>query len=538
MTLICIIVFSLITPAFASDTEYVSSDTFLNWASGSNEIARAIANHIPLVGTCPDSADSRHHANSYVIDGALGHYLCNCIYCGNPFRATESDLKQAYDDYVNDLPYTGYTSSGEYSIPLSAVHFSVSGSTSSSPYSKSCYSDSSLCGTTSKASYSVANVFFDCDNNKLLVYPISGQSTCSFSNCVVYFSAVAPVSGFYAFPSSGLSATAKINYSGSTYTGSTYWDGSTVYYEAGAKISKSFSFSSTTITGDSNSGRSIQSVNVTAFPANCTISPIGGNSSTNTNYNINTRPSSITGNYGIVGDNGSITTVTNNSSIVNETNNTYYNPVTGKTSNISSWNYDYSDRSYSLEIDNSDNSNVTSSTVTYGDEYITITETTINEGDTITNTYYVYYIIEGSGTGGDQSGEDPPVVTPPGGSSDNPPGGDPSGDNSGDDGDESIWSKIGSLLGSFFSGLISLISKFAAKILDALTALLDMIKDGFFSIVETVLSFFDEIPQLFDGYLAFLCAVFPFLSPDIMLILTFGIAASVFIGIIKAVRRR
>ena len=112
-------------------------------------------------------------------------------------------------------------------------------------------------------------------------------------------------------------------------------------------------------------------------------------------YNTTTRPTSISGgNYGIVGDNGQIVKVEDNSTIVNETNNTYYNPATGTTAPITNWSYDYSDRSYKLELDGGK-----TSTVTYGDEDITITETTINEsGDTITNNYTIYYLIDGSGS--------------------------------------------------------------------------------------------------------------------------------------------
>ena len=109
-------------------------------------------------------------------------------------------------------------------------------------------------------------------------------------------------------------------------------------------------------------------------------------------YGMITRPTSIEGgNYGIVGDNGQITKVENNSTIVNETNNTYYNPVTGETKPIENWSYDYSDRSYTLTLEGGK-----TSTVTYGDEYITI-----QEGDTV---YNVYYIIEGSGS------ENPPAA--------------------------------------------------------------------------------------------------------------------------------
>ena len=111
-------------------------------------------------------------------------------------------------------------------------------------------------------------------------------------------------------------------------------------------------------------------------------------------YNINTRPTSITGgNYGIVGDNGQITKVEDNSTIINETNNTFYNPATGQTVPITNWSYDYSDRSYKVTLESGN-----TATITYGDENITIQETTITEGDTITNNYTIYYLIDGSGS--------------------------------------------------------------------------------------------------------------------------------------------
>lgn len=101
-----------------------------------------------------------------------------------------------------------------------------------------------------------------------------------------------------------------------------------------------------------------------------------------TTYNINSRPTSIVGNYGIIGDNGQLTRVETNT-IVNETNNTVYNPVTNTTSNITNWSYDYSDRSYHVTVDDG-----TTQTITYGDEYVTI-----QEGDTV---YNVYYVVSGT----------------------------------------------------------------------------------------------------------------------------------------------
>lgn len=321
-------------------------------------------------------------------------------------------------------------------------------------------------------------------------------------------------------------------------------------------------------------------------------------------YNINTRPTSITGgNYGIVGDNGQITKVEDNSTIINETNNTYYNPATGQTVPITGWSYDYSDRSYKVTMEGGK-----TSTVTYGDENISITETTVNEsGDTITNNYTIYYLIDGSGS---ETPVDPPAscehawtetsstdptctlpgkvkltcskcqqtktetvpalghdwqvkqtvtteydetgqltqqgytifecsrcheqykstdgTIPPGGGSGTDPGGEEK---------ETIWQKIGKLFGAIGDGIIGLIEAAVGKILDALISLVEQINEKLKTVVEAILSIFDELPAIFNGFLAFLTALFPFLPPELMTILTFGVLAIVFIGIIKAVRR-
>lgn len=108
-------------------------------------------------------------------------------------------------------------------------------------------------------------------------------------------------------------------------------------------------------------------------------------------YSVTTRPTSITGgNYGIIGDDGEITTITNNNQIINETNNTYYNPATGESKPIVDWSYDYGDRTYNVTLEGGDTVQVT-----YGDEQITI-----NQGDTV---YNIYYIIDGSGSGDNPS---------------------------------------------------------------------------------------------------------------------------------------
>ena len=114
-------------------------------------------------------------------------------------------------------------------------------------------------------------------------------------------------------------------------------------------------------------------------------------------YYIGTRASSITGNYGIVNSGSGEVTKIDSQTIVNETNNTYYSPSTGEQQTFTDWSYDYGDRTYNLTTESGD-----TVTITYGDEHVTV-----NEGDTITN---IYYITETSSGG--SGGEDTPVNPP------------------------------------------------------------------------------------------------------------------------------
>ena len=304
----------------------------------------------------------------------------------------------------------------------------------------------------------------------------------------------------------------------------------------------------------------------------------------NDTYAPATRPTSITGNYGIIGDNGQITQVTDNSSIVNETTNQFFNPATGESATIADWSYNYEDRSYTVTTETGD-----TVTVTYGDENITI----VQGGDT----YNIYYMVPGgSGTPGpdtcahnwqETDKTEPTCVTagktvstcslcgktktdplPAAGhtwvvertvqtsyddegnllqqgytiyqcsvcgeqykdtQSTGPPGGTEE--------DKSLWEQLGDLIGSGIGGILELAGAILGKILDALTSLVEMITDKLKGIVEGILAIFDELPALFGGFLDFLGALFPYLPEEIMTLLTFGIIAIVFIGILKAVRR-
>lgn len=125
---------------------------------------------------------------------------------------------------------------------------------------------------------------------------------------------------------------------------------------------------------------------------------------------------------------------------------------------------------------------------------------------------------------------DAPVTPSP-----SPGPGGPGG--SSDDDKDSIWDKLGNLVGAGIKGFFSMLTTVAGAVVDGLTKLGEIIGEKFTQIIEMVVGWFDSIPALFAGFMGFLSAIFPFLPPELMLLLTFGLAAVVFIGILKAVRR-
>ena len=576
LTLVFVTMFSLSFHAFA-DGNYSSKavtwwDQYI-YTNGFGLNVPFLDNAIKYVNSklsknlCAKSSDGLHWAD-YLSDehGTDDHGIYRmaiCKYCEKSFKVYGQDMKNAYDDYVKELPGTAVNKDG-YFIPL------VVESVDTSKFTGDSYMIVSGEGT-NKISFTASSA--------------PGMSTRFY-----FASCTAPVAGDYAFcfdPGSTqslricfpLTKTGNYRFAGVYYI----LPGMDMYpinYSYSPYISKAAG-SAICSDGDyfyikSGSERSAS----LAFYLYCKPAVLPDFVTDTTS-----RPSNITGNYGIIGDNGTISNITNNT-IVNETNNTFTNPSTGETYEITNWSYDYSDRSYNLTLSTGD-----TVTVTYGDENITI-----NQGDTI---YNVYYIIQGSdvtpacqhdyqstvtveatceaagqltytcskcgdsytktvpakghtwqvkqsvSTEYDDSGnvtqqgytiykcavcgneyKDEAGAGPPG-----------KPDSGGDEDTGSLWSKLGSLIGSLLSGLLGMIQAVLGKILDALTSLAALIGEKLQGIVELVLSFFDAIPEMFSGFLGFLGAVFGFLPADILLLLTFGVAAVVFIGIIKALRR-
>ena len=561
---------------------------------------------------CSESSDKKHHGSLKSYDqNPDKSYTAICDFCSAEFPVYDADLSAAYDDYVETLPAQGYNSDGK--LHLTPVHDYCyiscdEGSVANNSVYRYCehYSGSLSSmdkvypsGSTGEDKHYLFRL--DCASSSITLTPLSGKTTFSYRTgrsvgFYFYFSAIAPVDGYYSV-SSGPACSVDFLASDGRYSPTISVGETEVapsfrlkfdnflqvekFYSKGDKIPFSFSVH------ESAGGRFLS---VRAFTPVLQVVPVSAPSGDI--YNITTRPTSITGgNYGIVGDNGQITKVEDNSTIVNETNNTYYNPATGQTVSITGWSYDYSDRSYKVTLESGD-----TVSVTYGDENIVI-----KEGDTV---YNIYYLVDGSGSENlpstcvhdwQETNITPATCTVPGSklstcskcqqvkkdplpalghdwqvkqtvttqydeegklvqqgytifecsrcheqykSSDGtiPPGGGSGTDPGGDEG-ETIWDKLGNLIGAIGSGVSGLIEAALGKVLDALLALVEGMMERLKTLFEAVHSIFDELPKLFGGFLDFLVAVFPFLPPELMTILTFGILAVVFIGIIKAVRR-
>lgn len=508
---------------------------------------------------------------------------------------TGEELKDAYETYVSDLPATGIDSDGY--LYLFASHNYVKMGTPDY-YSLYCPHAES---TPLISSYYLLDE--SAHNSFLVSFKSSYFKVRDFS--LYYNLSSAPVSGYYQIMPRSVKMTV-VSSDGTVYTGTTSRSaGSEKYVEQGANISTSnyFSVSISDLPASAYEMNGIsvdRTIALKSFRADYSdiyyrVRPYSGtiNVQNDTTYNVNTRAGSITGDYGIMGDNNQITKVDNNT-IVNETNSSVYNPVTNTTTSYDSYTYDYSDRSYTFS--KTDGNTTTTTTVTYGDQNITI-----QEGDTVYNVYYIYQTVAedpdpssspSSGHTHQYSGSitQEPTCTLTGVKTFTCECGDsytqsvaalghnweiktqvpteydengslvtqgytiyrcsrcgeeyksedgtaPPGSADSSSGEGGIFSKIGELLGTVFGGLFGMLEALVAKLLDGLISLATVIGEKLTAVVEMVLSWFDEIPQMFGGFLDFLGAIFPFMPTEFTLLLTFGLAAVIFIGIVKAIRR-
>ncbi len=605
---------------------------------------------------CPKSPDAKHYG-SPIGGGRNSHVvLCRCKYCGETFEVDDSVIQDAYNDYVADLDtpeasygkgYVDFTVSNltrysiyEYSSPddddtfffyaMSAL-FRVLGYRETTNYK---YSDDVVsflrslgikdkvlvCAISAGAPYYLYGYYWNEYGRLVLGYFENSASVPLASSLGVYELSNLKEVGYYP---SCLYCSRSLAYSDPFYLGNycyllsasgsfsssygfPYIEAAPGFRKANnesdfASSSSSCYFSSVfganpkayyiDSSGTSASNYSFYFITlhngslVSLSTAYLTHGPAGTDSSS--------RPGSITGNYGVIGDNNTITNI-GSQVIINEADLTYTNPATGETHTIESWQYAYGGRKYTIVT--GDGNTVT---ITYGDENITI-----NEGDTVYNIYYMvdipeedppcshsyshtvlasptckvtgldqyicelcghsyqaatpatghtWKIIKDVNTSYDENGAliqegytiyeceicgeqyksvdgSPPPTVNNGGSSG-------SGSGSGGSSGGGIFDKIGELFGAIGGGVISAIGKFVGFILDGLISLAQMLVDKGMKVIDLILSLFERIPGLFGAFPAFLAAVFPFIPEDMLLIIEFGLVAVVVIGIIKWLRK-
>ena len=377
------------------DKEYIQKVGFYHLFAGSAMCRKFVGYTTGQI--CPNTEDGYHRATSYeeYKKPLIGdpYYSCLCEHCGHSFKAYEIDLKQSYEAQVSGMPATGYNSDGSFLIrpKLKWMLVFSFGQHNECPH----FVPEETSFSNDFVDFANFTSSFDCKNWSFTTHCSSGKSEFCVTDVLAYFEPVVfPCDGYYSRIRSVVSDGFYIESKdlGKQVPFSTYSVAHNYGFRSGGDSVNITAFSFSNYRGDlSYLSAKYYSPIIKCVPLS-SIDP-----SIDSSYNISTRPTSITGNYGIIGDDGKLIQVTGNT-IINETNNTYYNPATGQTVPITNWSYDYTDRSYTVTTEEGD-----TTTITYGDENVTI-----NEGDTV---YNIYYIVNGSGSGegGDGGeGENPP----------------------------------------------------------------------------------------------------------------------------------
>lgn len=524
--------------------------------------------------TCAKSEDSFHVAQVKSRGGgtdSIGAYSSGiCLSCGASFKVYESDVQRSYGENTEKLPSQEVDSEGYLYWRPKFQYLRVSVDDTYLYYGNT--SEKTTC-----IDYSMRVSIGDPSR----IFLIRDHSSTFDGNFVfeVFCTDTAPVDGYY-------STYHRLSYNAFYGDSSSPCDSfkgeynNARFFEAG---SSTYAYSR-----DVSCCYRADTFRFVFSPLTVRIKPFDGliDPGKDPTYGTSTRPGSSDFGFYFGDDNKLLSD--NTANIVNETNNTYYNPITNTMNNYNNWSYDYSSRTYT--VNNTDNS--TTTTITYGDEYVTI-----KEGDTVYNIYY-YVQQDGSQTPATCQHEYTSAVTtaatctgagvmthtcskcqhsyteaiPAKGHTwqaaqtvdpeqdaegnvtkkgytlyrcsvcateykDETGTGPPStpGDSGGGN---SILDKLGQLIGSVFGGILEVLGGIISKILDALISLVQMLTDKLTLLVENILKIFDTLPAIFSGFLGFLGAVFGFLPEELLLVLEFGLIAVVFVGILLLIFKR
>lgn len=522
---------------------------------------------------CPGRLEELNASHSFVkqhtqVDGDIGNYYI-CEYCG---KSAGEVMDSAYDNYVGTLPASVYNSNGEYVysngwVLHEILHDGVDIKDDIATFDgKSTVKINTFGVDFIKNPHVVFRYYITPDVDMYLTvyrpptlgYSFLNGNSGQYGNVILHD--LFTDEQIYGVKSGGGTSTAiwpSASFKSLVYT---LPAGGAFYLDINSLSPARVNFQ------DANTYLSVYFPEITAAP----LTPPAVNP-----YTVDTRVSSLSGDFGILGDDGTIIK-SDTEYIVNEDNSTVYNPVTNTTSNMTEWTYDYSDRSYNVTLDDG-----TTQTITYGDEYIMI-----QEGDTV---YNIYYLTEG-----DDESETP--VTPPGTCSHNYTGSitkdatcTASGSQTftcslcGDSYTQRIaatghdwrimhqvpteYDETGALVtqgytiyqcsvcsdqykdeggtgppnsstdtdngGGLFSSLWELLSNVINTILTGIISFLETVLGQIVNIVTMIGELFGQIPSWFSGFTAFLAAVFPFFPEELITLLIFGITAMVLVALIR-----
>ena len=412
-------------------------------SGGINKIHRIFDSDVCTSGK---AENGRHKfvQQTTAVDGQTGEYYV-CEYCG---KSGGEVFDSAYDSYVGDLPASAVDSDGSLYWVRKVSSLKVGDNViegtladcvaSSSDYVYAYFNEADNLQAPFNGSYTIQDVvdnFYYLSNGEYKECGLSWQS------------------------GSGNLRVSKSN-DGSSY--SSFTNG--FYLGAGDSLYLYSRFRIGNIVPSSDNPTAINyaplNLVVKIFPSSAL------DVASDDTFGIDTRPGTITGKYLV--QNGDAYE-DSSTTIINEDDNSIYNPVTNTTTNYDSWSYDYSTRTYTM----TDNTNNSVSTVTYGDENITI-----NEGG---NTYNVYYGTVINNNGGDDSGN---------------------GGNNGGGTDIDFPSNTG---------------------IDTLG--------------ERLKVYFQRLPEMMGDINNFLSDAFPYIPQDLLYLIEFSLTISLFMAIIKMIRR-
>lgn len=306
----------------------------------------------------------------------------------------EDNYSEAYNDYASNLPLNGYDSDGgllwmpTWDDAYGNIAVAISGVISDKRF----YSPSVFLGLENQ-SVTASGVLRQAsltviDSRSFRVVETQSGGTLPSAYFRLYIDFIAPVSGMYVGSGSVFGS-----WSNGTYL---YFSVKESIYTAGSTVSVMGTFSVSSVPSP---------ITLYVYAPVFRVTPSDTSITNNINiiYAPSTRIANITFNIATVNEGDEITNVYQDVKIVNEETNIFTNPATGESSNIKSWTYDYTTRTYTLELE--DGSIVE---VTFGDDGITI-----KVNGEIQNEFK--YVVEDSTGGGDQPDVTPtpaPSVTP------------------------------------------------------------------------------------------------------------------------------